>query len=65
MLTISVKSFGHKKIAANEQALCRLGISYSVCPLPLLIENIKLNLRTKVESYLSSQSHSLALQLAQ
>jgi len=31
---------------------------------PLLIENIKLNLRTKVESYLSSPNHSLDLQIA-
>jgi hypothetical protein len=33
-------------------------------PGPLLIENIKLNLRTKVEIYSSSPNYSLDLQLA-
>ena len=35
-----------------------------VRPQLLLIENIKLNLRTKVESCLPSPNHSLALQFA-
>jgi hypothetical protein len=51
-------------LAAYEQGFMQVGNQYSVCPQPLLIENIKLNLRTKVESCLSSPNHSLDLQLA-
>lgn len=50
-------------MAANEQGFMQVGNCYSVRPQPLLIENIKLNLRTKVESCLSSSNYSLDLQL--
>lgn len=51
-------------MAYNGAGLCAGGELNCVCPQPLLIENMLLSLRTKVECCLSSPNYSLDLQFA-
>jgi hypothetical protein len=37
------------KVTSNEQGFMQVGNLYSVCPEPLLIEKLKLKIRTKAE----------------